>query len=123
MTFMRAAIAGKPDEQFPGDDQNGQSLDQAKAQSPNSGSHKPILGTARQPRTTAATQVAPLRPATAPGTQADASDSAKNTVERAHNCSRIHSAGQAGAATAKHLWPDPDHGQTGARVPASLTNP
>ena len=69
MTFMRAAIAGKPDEQFAGDDQNGQSLDQAKAQPLNSGSQKAIPGTARQPRTTAATQVAPHPPATAPGAQ------------------------------------------------------
>jgi penicillin-binding protein 1A len=69
MTFMRAAIAGKPDEQFAGDDQNGQSLDQAKTQPLNSGSQKAIPGTARQPRTTAATQVAPHPPATAPGAQ------------------------------------------------------
>ncbi len=65
MTFMRAAIAGKPDEQFAGDDQNGQSLDEAKAQS-----QKAVTGSpARQPKTTAAREVAPHPTAIAPGVQ------------------------------------------------------
>ncbi len=56
MTFMRAAIAGKPDEQFPGDDQSGQPLLEAKAtpQSPSPGPRKAVPGSPlRQPLTNA----------------------------------------------------------------------
>ena len=73
MTFMRAAIAGKPDEQFAGDDQTGQPLLDAKAQPPSSGPQKAVLGSpARQPRTTVATQAAPHPQATAPGATSQA---------------------------------------------------
>jgi len=86
MTFMRAAIAGKPDEQFAGDDQNGQSLDQAKAQPLNSGSR-------RRSRNGSATtdHCRHSGRASSAGNRArrpvDARDSAKNTAETAHNCS------------------------------------
>jgi penicillin-binding protein 1A len=73
MTFMRAAIADKPDEQFAGDDQTGQPLLDAKAQPPSSGPQKAVLGSpARQPRTTVATQAAPHPQATAPGATSQA---------------------------------------------------
>ncbi len=82
MTFMRAAIAGKPDEQFAGDDQNGQSLDEAKAQLQKTGPQKALPGSpARQPRATAANGVAPHPMTTAPGAQSSTASPAKTPLK------------------------------------------
>jgi penicillin-binding protein 1A len=82
MTFMRAAIAGKPDEQFAGDDQNGQSLDEAKAQLQKAGPQKAVPGSpARQPRTTITAGAAPHPMAATPRAQTLAASPAKTPLK------------------------------------------
>ena len=102
MTFMRAAIAGKTGEQFPGDGQNGQPLQASAAPSsaPTSSTGASIPST-RRPRSASTVRTASRPPSTMPGTILPSAPSGKPTVKPAS------AAGSAAARQVRPALPQP----------------
>ena len=102
MTFMRAAIAGKTGEQFPGDGQNGQPLQASAAPSsaPTSSTGASIAST-RQSRSASTVRIASRPPSTMPGTILPPAPSGKPTVKPAS------AAGSAAARQVRPALPQP----------------